>query len=97
MSRWIVLATPLSGMSDTARDTKVLRELTGTAEEAAHTLLEQAHTFDGRVWKVSRREVFRHTDRSVYLRLTGRFSTFGYLLQLAELVSDSAAPSATAP
>ncbi|MGW5849930.1 hypothetical protein ACWFQ8_18590 [Streptomyces sp. NPDC055254] len=46
-------------------------------------------TYEGEVWKVRRREIFKCSERSYIVRVHGRFSRFEYLFQLAELVSDT--------
>ncbi|WP_336319960.1 hypothetical protein [Streptomyces lavendofoliae] len=36
-----------------------------------------------------RREIFKCSSRSYFIRLQGRLTTYGFLIQLAELVHDS--------
>ncbi|MFG1663914.1 hypothetical protein [Streptomyces sp. Y7] len=46
-------------------------------------------TYDHDVTKVKRREVFRCSDRSYFVRVSGRLSEFEFFFQLAELVADT--------
>ncbi|MER5884931.1 hypothetical protein ABT160_13975 [Streptomyces sp. NPDC001941] len=91
MARWMVLAVPLSGLADSNRDAQVVAEFDGTEEEAGAMLWEAANTYEHRLWKVRRREVFRVTDRSYFIRIHGRMAAYGILIQLAEKIYDSAA------
>ncbi|MFD9719792.1 hypothetical protein [Streptomyces sp. NPDC059076] len=93
MSRWIVLATPLQGVSTMNCDTKIAREVEGTEDDALDALLSVANTFTDKV-KVRRREVFRVSDRSYFIRIRNRISTYAYMIQIAALVSDSDQPGA---
>ncbi|MEU8520543.1 hypothetical protein [Streptomyces sp. NBC_01216] len=89
MPRWIVLAIPVEGVADTDRGARTVTEFEGSPEDAEAALLRTAHTYEHRLWKVRRREVFRCSGRSCFLRVHGRMATYGFLLQLAELVHDS--------
>ncbi|MER5775521.1 hypothetical protein ABT144_14745 [Streptomyces sp. NPDC002039] len=51
--------------------------------------LRNLDTYEGDVWKVQRREIFKCSERSYVIRVHGRFSQSEYLFQLAELVSDT--------
>ncbi|MFF6772005.1 hypothetical protein ACFY8W_00370 [Streptomyces sp. NPDC012637] len=82
MSRWIVLGLPVS----TDEGVRTLAEFDGSPEEAE----QAANTFECDLWKVRRREVFRCSDRSHFIRVHGRVNTRSFLIQLAELVHDSA-------
>ncbi|MFF5977017.1 hypothetical protein ACFY7C_36535 [Streptomyces sp. NPDC012769] len=92
VSRWIVLAIPVDGVSETDRDARTLKEFDGSAEEAEAALLEAASTYEHSLWKVTRREIFQCSSRSYFLRLRGRLATYGSMLQLAERVRDTAEP-----
>ncbi|MER6390513.1 hypothetical protein ABT236_18840 [Streptomyces sp. NPDC001523] len=89
MSRWIVLAIPVDGVSETDRDARTLTEFDGSAEEAETALLKAASTYEHRLWKVRRREIFKCSSRSYFIRIHGRMATYGLLLQLAELVHET--------
>ncbi|GAA0303069.1 hypothetical protein ACKI1I_14000 [Streptomyces turgidiscabies] len=89
MSRWIVLAVPVDGVAEANSDARTVTELDGTPEEAAAALVQAVQTYEHSSWKARRREVFKCSDRSYYLRLRGRLGTYGFLVQLAELVHDS--------
>ncbi|MFF9011351.1 hypothetical protein ACF09C_00010 [Streptomyces sp. NPDC014870] len=52
--------------------------------------LEVVNTYEGRAWKVKRREIFKCAERSCVVRVHGRGSQFEFLFQLAELVADTA-------
>lgn len=95
MPRWIVLAVPVQGVSDVNRDARTVAEFDGSAEEAAEALLNAATTYAHGFRTVRRREVFKSSDRSYVVRIRGRLSTYAYVIQLAELVSDTGAPSAS--
>ncbi|MFJ7065983.1 hypothetical protein [Streptomyces sp. NPDC101115] len=86
MSRWIVLGLPVS----TDEGVRTLAEFDGSPEEAEQALLQAANTFEHDLWKVRRREVFRCSDRSYFIRIHGRVNTRSFVIQLAELVHDSA-------
>lgn len=91
MSRWIVLAIPVGGIAEANTEARTVTELEGSSEEATAALLHAAHTYTHTRWKVRRREIYQCSDRSYLLRLKGRTGTYNYLVQLAELVHDSAA------
>ncbi|MFF4297328.1 hypothetical protein ACFY0N_27225 [Streptomyces vinaceus] len=93
MSRWIVLAIPVDGVSEADRDARTLMEFDGSAEEAETALLEAAGTYEHKLWKVRRREVFKCSGRSYFIRIHGRMATYGLLLQLAELVHEAVQPA----
>ncbi|MER5205496.1 hypothetical protein [Streptomyces sp. NPDC002825] len=97
MARWIVLAIPVDGVSEMDRDARTLAEFDGSAEEAESALLKEASTYEHKLWKVRRREIFKCSDRSYFLRIHGRLATYGLLLQLAELVHDSAELTSRSP
>lgn len=71
------------------RKARTLSEFDGSAEEAEAALLEAASTYEHRLWKVNRREVFKCSSRSYFIRIHGRMATYGFLLQVAELVHDT--------
>ncbi|SBU96224.1 hypothetical protein YW3DRAFT_05714 [Streptomyces sp. MnatMP-M77] len=89
MPRWIVLAVPVSGVSDADQEAQRVTEFEGSAEEAEKVLLQAAHTYGHTVRKVRRREIFEASKRSYFIRLQNRVATYGFLIQLAELVHDS--------
>lgn len=89
MPQWIVLAVPVSGVSDAARDGRTVAEFEGSTEEAEAALLQAAHTYEHGLWKVRRREIFKCSSRSYFIRLQNRLAAYGLLIQLAELVHDS--------
>ncbi|MFB6509097.1 hypothetical protein [Streptomyces virginiae] len=89
MSRWIVLAIPVDGVSEADRDARTLTEFDGSAEEAETALLESASTYEHKLWKVRRREIFKCSSRSYFIRIHGRMATYGLLLQLGELVHEA--------
>ncbi|MFF5638218.1 hypothetical protein [Streptomyces sp. NPDC012825] len=97
MSRWIVLAIPVSGVSEMDRDARTIAEFDGSAEEAEAALVEAAHTYEHTLWKVNRREIFECSSRSCFLRIHGRVATYGFLIQLAERVHDTAASTSKTP
>ncbi|MEV4194768.1 hypothetical protein [Streptomyces toxytricini] len=97
MSRWTVLAIPVDGVSEMDRNARTLAVFDGSAEEAESALLEAARTYEHRLWKVNRREIFKCSSRSYFLRIHGRMATYGLLLQLAELIHDTAEPTSTFP
>lgn len=90
MSRWTVLAIPVDGVSEMDRNARTLAEFDGSTEQAEAALLEAASTYEHKLWKVNRREIFKCSSRSYFIRIHGRMATYGLLLQLAELVHDSA-------
>lgn len=85
MSRWIVLGIPVS----TEEGVLTLAELEGSQEEAQQAMLQAANTYEHDLWKVRRREIYRCSDRSYFIRIHGRIHTYGFLIQLAELIHDS--------
>ncbi|SEN88200.1 hypothetical protein [Actinacidiphila rubida] len=89
MPRWIVLAVPVSGVSDAGRDGRTVAEFEASPEEAEAALLKAAHTYEHGVWKVRRREIFKCSNTSYVIRLRNRLATYSFLIQLAELVHDS--------
>lgn len=93
MSRWIVLAIPVDGVSETDRDARTLAEFEGNAEEAESALRRTAGTYEHKLWKVRRREIFQCSSRSYFIRIHGRMTTYGLLIQLAELVHDTEPPT----
>ncbi|MEU9982844.1 hypothetical protein [Streptomyces sp. NPDC050856] len=97
MPRWTVLAIPVDGVAETDRQTRTVTEFEGNAEEAEAALLRTAHAYDHNLWTVRRREVFRCSSRSYFIRVRGRLATYGFLIQLAELIHDSDAKPAAQP
>ncbi|MFJ5834964.1 hypothetical protein [Streptomyces sp. NPDC093089] len=90
MSRWIVLAIPVDGISEgRSRNARTVAEFDGSAEEAEAALLQAASTFEYDLWKVRRREIFTCSSRSYFVRIEGRMNAYGFLLQLGERVQDS--------
>ncbi|MFJ6484832.1 MULTISPECIES: hypothetical protein [unclassified Streptomyces] len=90
MSRWIVLAIPVDGVSEVDRNARTLTEFHGSAEEAKTALLQAANTYEHKLWKVRRRETFKCSSQSYFVRIHGRMTTYSFLIQLAELVHDTA-------
>ncbi|MEU9804183.1 hypothetical protein [Streptomyces sp. NPDC051000] len=90
MSRWIVLAIPVDGVNEMDRDARTLSEFDGSTEEAETALMKAAGTYEHKLWKVRRREIFKCSSRSYFIRIHGRMATYGLMLQLAELVHDTA-------
>ncbi|MFF7452209.1 MULTISPECIES: hypothetical protein [unclassified Streptomyces] len=69
-----------------------MTEFEGSAEEAMTELAKRVNTYDREVTKVKRREVFRCSDRSYFVRVNGRLNEYEYFFQLAELVADTKSP-----
>ncbi|WP_328443951.1 hypothetical protein OG780_01870 [Streptomyces sp. NBC_00386] len=88
MARWIVLASLLDAEASSYR---TLAELDGSADEAMAALREEVNTYDRGITKVVRREVFRCSERSYFVRVNGRLSLSECFIQLCELVADTAA------
>ncbi|MEX0171443.1 hypothetical protein [Streptomyces sp. LMG1-1-1.1] len=85
-----MLGIPVDGISEgRSRDARTVTEFDGSAEEAEAALLQAAETFGYDLWKVRRREIFRTSSRSYFIRIEGRWNSYGFLLQLAERVMDS--------
>ncbi|MFE7113217.1 hypothetical protein ACFU98_28060 [Streptomyces sp. NPDC057575] len=97
MPRWIVLAVPVEGVADTDRDARTVAEFEGSAEEAETALVQAATTYEHSRWKVRRREIFKCSSRSYFIRIQGRLATYGFLIQLAELMYDSDAKPVIQP
>lgn len=97
MPRWIVLAVPVDGVAETDRDARTVTEFEGSTEEAETALVRAANTFEHSLRKVRRREIFKCSSRSYFIRIQGRLATYGFLIQLAELVHDSGAKSVVRP
>ncbi|MFF3091860.1 hypothetical protein ACFVRB_43555 [Streptomyces nojiriensis] len=89
MSRWIVLAIPVDGVSESDRNAQTLTEFDGSAEEAETALLQAANAYEHKLWKVRRREIFKCSSQSYFVRIHGRMATYSFLVQLAELVHDT--------
>ncbi|MFF0216084.1 hypothetical protein [Streptomyces vinaceus] len=94
MPRWIVLAIPVDGVSEMDRNARTLTEFDGSTEEAETALLNATRTYEHKLWKVRGREVFKCSSRSYFLRIRGRMTTYGLMLQLAELMEETAESSA---
>ncbi|MFG3551011.1 hypothetical protein [Streptomyces sp. NPDC047725] len=84
-----MLVTPVGGVAAEASSVRALTEFEGSAEEAMTEFSKRVNTYDQDVTKVKRREVFRCSDRSYFVRVNGRLSQFEYFFQLAELVADT--------
>ncbi|MGY1499471.1 hypothetical protein ACW4TU_23285 [Streptomyces sp. QTS52] len=99
MPRWTVLVIPVGGVAEADGDARTVAELEGSSEEAETALLEAAKTYGHSRRKVRRREIFKPSSRSYFIRIQGRTATHSLLVQLAELVhdSDSDAESADEP
>ncbi|MFF2901162.1 hypothetical protein [Streptomyces sp. NPDC057966] len=89
MPRWIALAVPVAGVAEIDREARTVAEFEGSTEEAEAALLQAANAYEHSFWKVRRREIFKCSSRSYFIRLQGRLATYGFLIQLAELVHDS--------
>ncbi|MFD3492363.1 hypothetical protein ACFWWB_17630 [Streptomyces sp. NPDC058690] len=66
-------------------------------EEAETALVHAATTYEHSRWKARRREIFKCSSRSYFIRLQGRLGAYGFLIQLAELVHDSDAKPVVQP
>lgn len=97
MPRWIVLAVPVSGVAETDRDARTVTEFDGTTEEAEAAVLQAANAYEHSLRKMRRREIFKCSSRSYFVRSQGRLATYGFLIQLAELVHDSDAKAMAQP
>ncbi|WP_329273902.1 hypothetical protein [Streptomyces sp. NBC_01451] len=97
MPRWIVLAIPVAGVADADSEARTVAEFEGSPEEAETALLEAANTYKHGSGKVRRREIFKSSSRSYFIRIQGRWATHSLLVQLAELVHDSDAESVGKP
>ncbi|MCX4679700.1 hypothetical protein OG413_31220 [Streptomyces sp. NBC_01433] len=97
MSRWIVLAIPVGGVAEAYSDARTVAEFEGSTEDAESALLQAANTYEHGRWKVRRREIFKCSGRSYFVRVQGRTATYSLLVQLAELVHDSDAQPAVKP
>ncbi|MDX2547102.1 hypothetical protein ACOT81_16225 [Streptomyces sp. WI04-05B] len=95
MPRWIVLAIPVAGVAEANSEARTVAEFEGSPEEAETALLEAANTYRHGGGKVRRREIFKVSSRSYFIRLQGRMATHGLLIQLAELIHDSDTESDT--
>ncbi|MEU6621937.1 hypothetical protein ABZ926_14345 [Streptomyces litmocidini] len=85
-----MLAIPVDGIAEgRSRDARTVAELDGSAEQAEAALLQEANTFKYDLWKVRRREIFKCSSRSYFVRIEGRLNAYGFVLQLAERVQDS--------
>ncbi|MFF5971585.1 hypothetical protein ACFY7C_08640 [Streptomyces sp. NPDC012769] len=93
MGTWAVIAQYGSGEN---YRTRVVGEVTGTREQAREALWKAAQTFREPV-REKRRRVYRLGDGdSCLVRVNGMMSETYSVLSLAELVHDSADPSAGA-
>jgi hypothetical protein len=92
-----VLAVPVEGVAEANRDARTVAEFQGSTEEAEAALLQAANAYEHSIWKVRRREIFKCSSRSYFVRIQGRLATYGFLIQLAELVHDSAAEPMAQP
>lgn len=93
----MVLAIPVEGVAEADRDARTVAEFQGSTEEAEAALLQTASAYEHSFRKVRRRQVFRCSNRSYFVRIQGRLTTYGFLVQLAELVHDSAVEPVTQP
>ncbi|MEU9157994.1 hypothetical protein AB0D59_47590 [Streptomyces sp. NPDC048417] len=92
MSRWIILASPVDGYPAETYRVAIIEELEGSDVEAREILSSRINTYDGRISKVKRREVYKISEHSYILRIHGRMSSDAYLFQMAELIADASAP-----
>ncbi|HET6355415.1 hypothetical protein [Streptomyces sp.] len=83
------MAVPVDGVAETDRDARTVTEFEGNTEEAETALVRAADTFEHSIWKVRRREIFKCSSRCYFIRIQGRLATYGFLIQLAELIHDS--------
>ncbi|WP_141689667.1 hypothetical protein [Streptomyces sp. DI166] len=86
MPKWIIVATVLQAEASAVR---TLAEFEGDEGDALSKLEKVLNSYDRDVMAVKRREIFKMTDRSYLLRLSGRLSKYEYLVQLGQLVADS--------
>lgn len=86
MTKWIILASVLDAESSSIR---TIASLDCSEEEAFSELSNILNSYDRGVMKVIRREIFKITDRSFLLRISGRLSQSQYIIQLGELVADT--------
>ncbi|GJF24782.1 hypothetical protein SHO565_53460 [Streptomyces sp. HO565] len=63
------LVTPVGGVAAEASSVRTLTEFEGSAEEAMTEFAKRVNTYDLDVTKVKRREVFRCSDRSYFVRV----------------------------
>lgn len=80
---------PVGGVADAYSEARTVAEFEGSTEDAETALLEAANTYEHGRWKVRRREIFKCSTRSYFVRVQGRTATYSLLVQIAELVHDS--------
>ncbi|MFJ8044086.1 hypothetical protein ACIRBX_26650 [Kitasatospora sp. NPDC096147] len=89
MARWTVFACPVHRGIGESIGFEEKGEFEGTEEEALAWFAERAGGYTADRKKVRRREVFKSSDRSYFVRLHGRFMTTLHVLRLTERISDT--------
>lgn len=89
MPRWIVVATVLDAESTRVRN---LANLECDEAEAKRKFFEILNTYDRGVSKVIRREIFKFTENSYLVRVSGRMSEVEHFIQMARIVADTKDP-----
>ncbi|MFI8966979.1 hypothetical protein ACIGO8_33270 [Streptomyces sp. NPDC053493] len=92
MAQWEIVAV-LSGDGSSNRATiRSIESFEGDAAFAEGQLLKVVNNYSDDTWKVTGRKVFKHSDRSYFVRIDGLTSTYRYLIQLFELITDGESP-----
>lgn len=90
MPKWIITAAMLDASPPTLR---TIENFEGDESEALTKFRDIISSYDRDVTKVTRREVYRYSERQYLVRILGRMKQVEYIMQLAELVVDTGDPS----
>ncbi|MFF4542450.1 hypothetical protein [Streptomyces aureus] len=89
MSKWIVTASMLDADPPTLR---TITNFEGGEAEALLKFHDVVNSYDHDVTKVTRREIYKYSDRQYLVRVLGRMKQVEYIMQLGELIVDTQDP-----
>ncbi|MFI1377701.1 hypothetical protein ACH4UY_37685 [Streptomyces longwoodensis] len=86
MQKWIVTAAMLDESPATLR---TIANFEGSEEQAMSKFHEIINSYDRDVSKVTRREVYKYSERQYLVRTLGRLKEVEYIMQLGEFMGDA--------
>ncbi|MET7457442.1 hypothetical protein ABZT03_37395 [Streptomyces sp. NPDC005574] len=85
MPKWIITAHTF----DPPPAMRTVSTIEGNEAEALQELLEIARTYNPDIKKVTRREIYRFSERQYLVRIHGSWNEVEYVVQLGELIGET--------
>ncbi|MFB7338360.1 hypothetical protein ACFC00_43270 [Streptomyces adustus] len=85
MPKWIITAHTF----DPPPAMRTVSDIEGSETEALKELHSIISTYSPGIKKVTRREIFRYSERQYLVRIHGSWNVIEYFIQLGELIADA--------